>query len=90
VTAPNGRILVHDRENTRIDVVYRPRDRPTVWTARPEPGATTIADPYFQTDSPIQLTGALHITTHACAESWNGRLRSPVSLAVRMRSSTRA
>ncbi|MFD7656647.1 SDR family NAD(P)-dependent oxidoreductase [Actinosynnema sp. NPDC059797] len=62
VTAPNGHVLVRDRENTRIDVVFGPHEHPTPRPVRPDPDAAPIADPYYLTDSPIQLTGAFRTT----------------------------
>lgn len=79
VIAPDGRVLVRDREHFRAVVECRLRPRPPGrWHGWDETAAREVADPYHAPGSPVLLSGEFRSTTRTRVLPEGGRSRYAV------------
>lgn len=75
-TAPDGRVLVRDREHFRATVPLTATRPPTHHPIHTGDPWRAVEDPYYHPDSPVQLTGPFRATRdcrsgpNACGSRW--------------------
>ncbi|SFD99203.1 Polyketide synthase dehydratase [Actinopolyspora alba] len=76
VVAPDGRILQHDREHCRAEVLLGSPRTPPTWQPPPVPAdAVRTVDPFTRPESEINLSGIFRTTTAVTVDPHGGRGR---------------
>ncbi|ASU78675.1 hypothetical protein CDG81_10745 [Actinopolyspora erythraea] len=76
VVAPDGRILQHDREHCRAEVILGSPRTPPTWQSPPVPAGTVrTVDPFTRPESEISLSGIFRTTTAVTVDQHGGRGR---------------